>query len=215
MISSSAGPLFFNNFALLFQISVKKSKRPTISPSTRHLNYISISQFLTDLNMLPTHDAQSLHNSLLYTLDIHAPVINKTTILRPNTLLYTIDLPRQKQFIRMLESKWKKEKSSSSLTTYQNLKNKHCIDLINAKAIFKHDKFISMQHNSKLLFKLANSILARRQRSHTLTLLMMTYLLYLIPFSMTKSPILFHHYAHPYLYLSCALLLIHSLFSTF
>ena len=45
------------------------------------------------------------------------------------------------------------------------MKNKHHIDLINAKAIFTHDMFISMQHNSKLLFKLANSILGRRQKS--------------------------------------------------
>ena len=56
-----------------------------MSRSTHHLNHISISQFLTDLNMLPTHYAQSLHNSLIHTLDIHAPVLNKTSIVRPNT----------------------------------------------------------------------------------------------------------------------------------
>ena len=55
--------------------------------------------------MLPTHNAQSLHNSLNHTLDIQAPVLNKTTILRPNTSWYTIDLSRQKRCIRMLESK--------------------------------------------------------------------------------------------------------------
>ena len=75
--------------------------------------------------MLPTHDSQSLHNSLILILDIHAPVFNKTTILRPTTSLYTIDLYRQQRCLRMLESKWKKEKSSSSLTTYKHLKNKH------------------------------------------------------------------------------------------
>ena len=52
-----AGPLLSDHVTLLFQISVNKLKRLTISRSTRHLNYISISQFLTDLNMLPTHDA--------------------------------------------------------------------------------------------------------------------------------------------------------------
>ena len=51
----------------------------------------------------------------------------------------------------MLKSKWKKEKSSSSLTTYTNLKNKHFIDRINAKTMFTHDKIISIQHNSKSL----------------------------------------------------------------
>ena len=51
----------------------------------------------------------------------------------------------------MLKSKWKKEKSLSSLTTYTNLKNKHFIDRINAKTMFTHDKIISIQHNSKLL----------------------------------------------------------------
>ena len=153
--SIRAGPLFSDHFALLFQISVNKPKRLTIARSTCHLNSISISQFLTDLNMLPTHDSQSLHNALLYTLNIHAPVINKTTISRPNTSWYTIvyiqyiDLSRQKRCLRMHESKWKKEKSSSSLTTYINLKNNHRIDLFNAKAMFMHDKFISMQHNSK------------------------------------------------------------------
>ena len=79
--SIRAGPLFSDHFALLFQISVNKPKRLTISRSTRHLNHISIFQFLTDLNMLPTHDAQFLHNSLILTLDNHAPVFNKTTIL--------------------------------------------------------------------------------------------------------------------------------------
>ena len=44
------------------------------------------------------------------------------------------------------------------------MKNKHRIDLINAKAMFTHDKFISMQHDSKSLFKLANSILGRKQK---------------------------------------------------
>ena len=163
--SIRAGPLLSDHFALLFQISVNKPKRPTISRSTRHLNHISISQFLTDLNKLPTYDAQSLHNSLIHTLNIHAPVLNKTTILRPNTSWYTIDLYRQKRCLRMDESKWKKEKLSSSLTIYKNLKNKHLIDLINAKAMFTHDKFISIQHDSKSLFKLANSILGRRQKS--------------------------------------------------
>ena len=119
--SIRAGPLFSYHFALLFQISVNKPKRPTISRSNRHLNHISISQFLTDLNTLPTYDAQSLHNSLIHTLNIIAPVLNKTTILRPNTSWYTIDLYRQKRCLRMLESKWKKEKSSSSLTIYKNL----------------------------------------------------------------------------------------------
>ena len=66
--SIRAGPLFSDHFSLLFQISVNKPNRPTISRSTRHLNHISISQFLTDLNMLPTYDAQSLHNSLIHTL---------------------------------------------------------------------------------------------------------------------------------------------------
>ena len=55
--------------------------------------------------MLPTHDAQSLDNSIPYTFDIHAPVINKTNILRPNTSWYTIDLSRQKRCLRMIESK--------------------------------------------------------------------------------------------------------------
>ena len=64
--SIRAGPLFTDHFALLFQISGNKPKRPTISRSTRHLNHISISQFLTDLNTLPTYDAQSLHNSLIH-----------------------------------------------------------------------------------------------------------------------------------------------------
>ena len=42
-----------------------------------------------------------------------------------------------------------KKKSSSSLTKYINLKNKHRIDIINDIAMFTHGKFISMQHNSR------------------------------------------------------------------
>ena len=45
------------------------------------------------------------------------------------------------------------------------MKNKHRIDLIKAKAMFTHDKFISMQHDRTSLFKLANSIIGRRQKS--------------------------------------------------
>ena len=36
------------------------------------------------------------------------------------------------------------EKRKIFIITYTNLKNKQRIDLINAKAMFKHDKFISM-----------------------------------------------------------------------
>ena len=58
------------------------------------------------------------------------------------------------------------EKRKIFITTiYTNLTNKHHIDLINAKSMFTHDKVISMQHSSKLLFKLENSILIRRQTS--------------------------------------------------
>ena len=39
------------------------------------------------------------------------------------------------------------------------------MNLINATTMFMLIKFISMQHNSKLLFKLANSILGRKQTS--------------------------------------------------
>ena len=111
----------------------------------------------------------------------------------------------------MLESKWKKEKSSSSLTTYKNLKNKNRNDLINAKAMFTHEKFISMQHNSKLLLSYQIAYLVEDKNRHTLTLLMMTYLIYLIHFSITKSPILFHQYPNLYLYSSCPIQLIHLL----
>ena len=79
-----AGPMLSNYIDMLFQISVKKPKRYIMYISTIHLNYISKSQFLTDLNMLSTHDAQSIHNSLLYTLHIHDPVINKTNIFPIN-----------------------------------------------------------------------------------------------------------------------------------
>ena len=50
------------------------------------------------------------------------------------------------------------------------------MNIINTTTMFMLIKFISMQHNSKLLFKLANSILGRNKHRHTLTLLMMTYL---------------------------------------
>ena len=58
--------------------------------------------------MLPTHDAQSLHNALHYTLDINATVINKTIILRPNTSWYTIDLSRQNDVYACLNLNGKK-----------------------------------------------------------------------------------------------------------
>ena len=99
----------------------------------------------------------------------------------------------------MLESKWKKEKSSSSLTIYKNLKNKHRIDLINAKAMFTHEKFISMQHDSKSLFKLANSILGRRQKSPYPDFTNDELPNLFDSFSMIKSPILFRHYPNLYL----------------
>ena len=79
-------------------------------------------------------------------------------------------------FLLMLEFKLKKEKSSTSLTTYKNLKNKHRIDLINAKAMFTHDKFISMQ---QIASQFSNQIayLVKDKNRHTLNLLMTIYLI--------------------------------------
>ena len=52
--------------------------------------------------------------------------------------------------------------------------------------MFTYDKFISMQHNSKPIFKLANSILGRRQKSPY-----PDFANDVLPnFSMTKSPII-------------------------
>ena len=85
------------------------------------------------------------------------------------------------------------------------------MNLINATTMFMLIKFISMQHNSKLLFKLANSILGRKQTSSYPDFTDDDLFIYLIHFPMTKSPILFHHYPNLYLCLSCLLNLIHYL----
>ena len=112
--SIRAGPIFYDNIYLLFQISVQQN-------STRQLNNISTSQLGSDLNILPTHGQLNIHNALLFTLDIHYPVINKTTMLCPNASLYIIYIYHQNRSLRILESKWKKDKVviTNYITTFK------------------------------------------------------------------------------------------------
>ena len=75
--------------------------------------------FIRDFLSLPHNSPDELFTSLSSTLDSHAPIIIKKSILRLDTSWYTLALLKQKRKLRTLEKKLIKLKSESILALYQ------------------------------------------------------------------------------------------------
>ena len=125
ILSHSIGPLFSDHFAVMFIISNPKPIRPFTTRHICKLHTIYISNFVRYLACIPSSTPSELHNSMLVTLDLHAPVTTKLSILRSDTSWYTSNLLEEKRLLRKLELRYNKNPHLLIPDEYKTLKIKH------------------------------------------------------------------------------------------
>ena len=101
---------------------------------------------------------------MLATLDLHAPVTIKKSILRPDTSWYTSHLLDKKRLLRKLETQYTTNPSPSKLAEYRSLKIQHRKQLKFAKAAHIASKFDLIRNDSKATHRLSAELLGRKLR---------------------------------------------------
>ena len=102
------GPPFSDHFIILLNLSHPKPIRPLTTRTSRKIHNLPIPAFIADLSSLPTTTSAELHQSISTTLDKYAPLVTRTTIIRPDSSWYTSTLLKQKRILRTAEKHYLK-----------------------------------------------------------------------------------------------------------
>ena len=100
--SHSVGPYISDHHIIFFTLQSLKPPHPTITRSFRKTKIINTHDFIRDFLSLPHNSPDELFTTLSSTLDSHAPIIIKKSILRLDTSWYTLALLKQKRKLRTL-----------------------------------------------------------------------------------------------------------------
>ena len=117
-----------------------------------------VSDVLLNCNTLE-NSVNEYNSSLQSLLDKHAPTIQKSVIVRPNTKWYTSNLRSAKVVRRRLERKWKKSGLENDWIRYRNQCKFVSFLLKEAKTKFYSTKVSDAECDKKALFSVAKEIL--------------------------------------------------------
>ena len=147
----------------LFMPKPNPIKLKVRSRNIKNINSNSLAKDIAeiDLPLTSVEDAVSCYNDKLESiLDDHAPLFEKTIIVRPNTSWYNAQTRELKVQKRRLERKWKKSKSENDWIKYRE----HCKLLtacLNAcKKDFLSCKILESENDKKKLFSIAKTLLS-------------------------------------------------------
>ena len=125
---------------------------------------INTHDFIRDFLSLPHNSPDELFATLSPTLDSHAPIIIKKSILRLDTSWYTLALLKQKRKLRTFEKKLIKSKSESILVLYQLIKYKHRRDFLISKSLHVTASLKSCSSDQKKTFTICSKLLGRNKK---------------------------------------------------
>ena len=162
--SHSVGPCISDHHIIFFTLQSLKPPHPTITRSFRKTKIINTHDFIRDFLSLPHNSPDELFTTLSSTLDSHAPIIIKKSILRLDTSWYTLALLKQKRKLRILEKKLIISKSESILALYQLIKSKHRRDLLIAKSLHITASLESCSSDQKKTFTICSKLLGRNKK---------------------------------------------------
>ena len=160
--SYSVGPRISDHHIIFFTLQSLKPPHPTITRSFRETKIINTRDFIRYFLSLPHNSPDELFTTLSTTLDSHAPIIIKKSILRLDTSWYTVALLKQKHKLRTLENKL--TKSESILALYQLIKSKHRRDLLIAKSLHVTAYLESCLSDQKKTFTIYSKLLGRNKK---------------------------------------------------
>ena len=139
------------------QISYRKLNKINIEDLKSELSNSSI--ILEDNSSLSVDDHVCLYNSTLQNLlDKYAPLIQKTTKIRPNSEWFTEHLGKLKISKRRLESIWMKNKSQLNFQNFKIARNQFTVECKNTKFEHYSKLFADCNGDQKQIYKLLDKI---------------------------------------------------------
>ena len=173
-LSDSNGKTLRDHLAIIFNTKLEKPSPTRKSVSYRKLKSINVDSFKEDLKSLPILNqntpisnldeyVESINSSLESLIEKHAPLIQKSIVLRPSNSWYNDELHQEKHTKRKLERKWRQSKLTIDHEIYRSqcaIVNKM---LKQARKNFYSDKIESCGRDQKALFKVTKSLLGRKE----------------------------------------------------
>ena len=138
--------------------------------SYRRTINVNIELFTNDLRKLALckhcpdslHELANLYNTTLSnTLDLHAPVVNKTTMAKSRPLVpwYSVEIKEARRERRKVERKWRRTRCCSDLLAFK-VKRKYATDLmIRSRCEFYKNFFSENSSDQKKLFSATKKLL--------------------------------------------------------
>jgi exonuclease III len=155
-----------DHLAIVFQLNVPKPTPTRRTVSFRRLKQIQADIFTEDFASCiiagTTEDPLDAYNAILAKLvDIHAPTITKTIVLRNNTPYYTRELRDAKISKRKCERAWRHSKSGTDLAKYRSASAAANRLLRYTKAQYFSKIIADHSSDAKALFKVTNKLLGK------------------------------------------------------
>ena len=161
---------FTDHFAVHLTVTLGRPKRHTKSVSFRRIRDVDDTQFQEDLRKhlssrtagsSPDEQVTSFNKALVAVLDLHAPIVNKTIVVRPDTEWYNTDLLELKRARRQAERRMLK----TDLTVDKVIFEDRC-DICNAantkaQEVYYNTKIKENKNDKRAQFSITNKLLGK------------------------------------------------------
>ncbi len=163
---SQNDPGLSDHFSVDFSLNINKNSHVKKEIAYRDVKNIDLDSLKDDIKQIDfkqsenvTELAQSYQENLENIFNKHAPIVEKTVILRPNTKWYTKLIREQKVIRRRKERKWRKSRLENDFNDFR----KQC-DFVNlllneGKSEFYSNQIIENSNDKRRLFQITKKIL--------------------------------------------------------
>ena len=161
--------LITDHYIVLFNIHVPKPTRLSKTIKIRNIAKIDISKFMEDFinNIYICGNNKTLSHFdyiLSSTLDVHAPIKQKSIIVRDNSKWFNNNLVTEKRKLRKAEKCWRRSKSTTDFDIFLLCRQQYRSLLKTTKENYYTDLLTNAGKDYKKIFKISNTLLGRLNR---------------------------------------------------
>jgi exonuclease III len=167
-----SGPGFADHFPISFHIPWNEKKSTFIQKQFRQIKKIDIDAFCLDIQQSPLvqnritnlNELVETYNEVLKkTLDKHAPLVSRNTVIRDQSPWFTDAIKSAKTERRKLERKWRASKLTIHQDMYKECHKKVKNLCIQAKSEYYCNKIEEAGEDQKKLYQIANTLMHKKQ----------------------------------------------------
>jgi exonuclease III len=173
-LCNNSNEIVHDHFAVFAKIQVAKPKPKHKTVTFRKYGSVDIVKFKQSIlesqhqyELLDSADnLTNFYNSFLTDLvNEHAPLISKTTMVRPQASWWTSDLTEAKRERRRLERIWRRSKTYNNHQKYKAQCSSMNELIQKTRTSYYNEKLLDCGRDQKEIFKLANHLLGRNKSS--------------------------------------------------